>query len=106
MSTSIVPLAQITKQGSLFVLLLDILNYLNDQWITEEIDEEIRKYLDTDEDENIMIQTPWNTAKISSKRKVYSKTGLPREIRKISNKQPNLTPKGTRKQRTNKTKSS
>ena len=38
----------------------------------------------------------------SSKREVYSNTFLPQETRKISNKQPNLTPKATRK-RTNKT---
>ena len=36
----------------------------------------------------------------NSKREVYSNTSLPQEIRKISNKQPNLIPKGTR-ERTN-----
>ena len=41
--------------------------------------------------------------KSSSKREVYSYTILPHETRKILNKQPNLTPKGTRKRRTNKT---
>ena len=38
----------------------------------------------------------------SSKREVYSNSGLPLEIRKTSNKQSNLTPKGTRKTRPNK----
>ena len=42
-------------------------------------------------------------SKSSSKREVYSNTILPQETRKISNKQPNLTPKATRKRRTNKT---
>ena len=32
-------------------------------------------------------------SKSSSKREVYSNTILPQETRKISNKQPNLTPK-------------
>ena len=41
--------------------------------------------------------------KSSSKREVYSDTGLPQETRKISNKQPNPTPRGTREKRTNKT---
>ena len=41
--------------------------------------------------------------KSSSKREVYSNTILPQETRKISNKQSNLTPKGTRERRTNKT---
>ena len=35
-------------------------------------------------------------SKSSSKREVYSYTSLPQETRKISNKQSNLTPKGTR----------
>ena len=34
----------------------------------------------------------------SSKREVYSNTSLPQETRKISNKQSNLTPKGTEKE--------
>ena len=32
---------------------------------------------------------------------VYSNLSLPQEMRKISNKQPNLTPKGTRERKTN-----
>ena len=43
-------------------------------------------------------------SKSISKREVYSNTNLPQETRKISNKQPNLTPKATR-ERTNKTQS-
>ena len=39
-------------------------------------------------------------SKSSSKREVYSYTSLPQETRKISNKQSNLTPKGTREKRT------
>ena len=41
-------------------------------------------------------------SKSSSKREFYSNTSLPQEIRKISNKQPNLSPKGIRKRGTNK----
>ena len=40
----------------------------------------------------------------SSQKEVYSYTSLPQETRKISIKQSNLTPKGTRKSRINKTK--
>ena len=43
-------------------------------------------------------------SKSSSKREVYSYTSLPQEKRKISNKQSNLTPKGTRVRKTNKPK--
>ena len=43
-------------------------------------------------------------SKSSSKRKVYSNKILPQETRKISNKQPNLTPKAIRERRTKKLK--
>ena len=39
-------------------------------------------------------------SKMSSKREIYSNTILPQETRKISNKQTNLTPKGTRERKT------
>ena len=39
-------------------------------------------------------------SKSSSKREVYSNTILPQETRKISNKQPNLTPKAIRERTT------
>ena len=39
----------------------------------------------------------------NSKKEVYSDTSLPQETGKISNKQPNHTPIGTGKRRTNKT---
>ena len=35
---------------------------LNDQWIIEEIKEEIKKYLETNENKNTMIQNSWETA--------------------------------------------
>ena len=41
----------------------------------------------------------YGPSKSSSKREVYSNTGLPQEIRKISNKHPNLIPKGPRERR-------
>ena len=75
---------------------------LNNQEIIEEIKEEIKKYLETNDNENTMIQNQWDAAKTAE---VYSNTILPQETRKISNKQPNLTPKGTREGRKNKTQS-
>ena len=36
---------------------------LNNQWITEEIKEKIKKYLETNESESTIIQNLWNTAK-------------------------------------------
>ena len=74
-----------------------------------------KKHLKTNEKENMMIQSLWDThtpktistgpSQGSSKREVYSDTSLPREIsKKISNKYHNLTFKVTR-ERTNKTQS-
>ena len=36
---------------------------LNNQWITEEIKEEVRKYLETNENEDTVIQNLWDAAK-------------------------------------------
>ena len=47
-------------------------------------------------------QNLWDAAKAVLKREFYSITILPQETRKISNKQPNLTPKAIRERRTKK----
>ena len=36
---------------------------LKNQWITEEIKEEIKKYLETNENENMTIQNLWDAPK-------------------------------------------
>ena len=36
---------------------------LNNQWITEEVKEEIKKYLKTNENKSVMIQNLWDSAK-------------------------------------------
>ena len=35
---------------------------LNNQWITEKIKEEIKKYLERNENQNVMIQNLWDAA--------------------------------------------
>ena len=37
--------------------------WLKNQWITEEIKEQIKKYLETNENESTMIQNLWDAAK-------------------------------------------
>jgi len=51
------------------------------------------------------ITKPMGGSKIHSKGEVYSHTILPQEIRKITSEQPNLTYKGIRESRRNKTQS-
>ena len=72
--------------------------FLNNQQDTGELKREIKKCLETKDNENT---TPMRCSKSSSKRKVYSNTILPQEIRKTLNRQPNFTPKTTGKRRTN-----
>ena len=72
--------------------------FLNNQQVTEEIKKEIKKILQTNDNENITAQNLYS--KSSSKREVYSNTILHQETRKISNRQPNFIPKTTGKRRT------
>ena len=58
---------------------------LNNQWVTEENKEEIKNYLETNENENTMVQNIWHLAK-AVLREVYDDTSLPQKIRKSSNK--------------------
>ena len=70
---------------------------LNNQWITEEIKEEIKKYLETNENKTWQSK-PYRMQQSSSMRKVYSNTSLPQETR-ISNKQSDFTPKATKRKK-------
>ena len=69
---------------------------LNNQWITEEIKEEIKKIPRDKWQQKHDDPKPMGCSRSSSKRVVYSNTILPQEKRNISNKQPNLTPKAIR----------
>ena len=73
--------------------------FLNNQQVTEEIKREIKKFLETNDNENTTTQNLWDAAK-AVKREIYSNTILPQETRKTSNRQPNCTPKTTGKRTT------
>ena len=60
---------------------------LNNQQITEEIKKEIKICIEMNENENTTTPNLWDTVKaVSAKGEVHSNTGLPQEIRKMSNK--------------------
>ena len=73
---------------------------LNNQWITEEIKEDIKEIPKGKWKWKENNPKPMGCTKSSSKGEVFSDTILPQETRKISNKQPKLTPKTTRESKT------
>ena len=77
---------------------------LNNQVITEEIKEEIKKCLEKKWQRKHNDPKPMECSKSSSKKEVYSNIILPQETRNISNKQPTLTSKAIRERRTEKPK--
>ena len=68
---------------------------LNNQGITEEIKEEIKKYLEANDNKDAILQNLWDAAKAVLRG--------PQETRKSSNKQPNFISKGAGERRTDKT---
>ena len=77
---------------------------LNNQEITEEIKEEIKKYLETNDNENMTTQSLWDAAKTVLRGKLIAIQPYLKKKRNISNKQPNLTPKAVRERRRRTTK--
>ena len=72
--------------------------FLSIEQLTEEIKREIKKFLETNANENTTTQNLWDAAK--EIQRVYSNKILPQETRKTLNGQPNFTPKATGKRRT------
>ena len=64
--------------------------FLNNKQVIKEIKREIKKILETNDNETQQLKTPVGCSKSSSKREVYSNTILPQETRETLNRQPNL----------------
>ena len=74
---------------------------LNNQEITEEIKEEIKKYLETNDTESTMTQNLWDAAKAGLRGKFIA---IQSYLKKQETTQiNNLTPKAIRERRTKKT---
>ena len=75
---------------------------LNHQWVNEEIEKEIKKYLETSENENTTVQNLWNIAEAILRGKfIPIQTYFKKQQKVQINNLSNLAPKGTRT-RTNK----
>ena len=71
---------------------------LINEWVKNEIKEEIKEVLETSENELTATQNFWDTAKAVLRGKFIAITSLPKKKKKkrnISNKQPNRTPTRT-----------
>ena len=68
---------------------------LYNEWVKNEIREEIKKLLETYENELTTIQNLWDTVKAVLRGKFIRDTGLPKKNRNISNKKSNITPTRT-----------
>ena len=62
---------------------------LNNEEVTEEIRKEIKRFLQTNDNENMMTQNLGDSAKVYNKREVYSNMILIQKARKALNKQSN-----------------
>ena len=83
--------------------------FLNNQQVTEEIEREIKKFLETNDNENMTTQNLWDAATAVLRGKFiaiqsYLKKQNKQTHKKTSNRQPNFTPKtiGKRNKQTNK----
>ena len=72
---------------------------LKNDWVNEKNQRRNKKYLDTNENENMTYQKSMGYSRSGSKKAVYRTSGPPQQTRKIPNKQSNCAPKGMRKKK-------
>ena len=75
---------------------------LKDERVNQEIKEELKRFIQTKENESTTVQNLWDIAEASLRRKHISTQASLKKIRKISNTQANLTPTCAGERTTNK----
>ena len=68
---------------------------LNNEWVKNEIKEEIERYLETNENKDTTIQNLWDTGKAILREKFMTLQAYLKKTRENSTKQSNFTLKGT-----------
>ena len=76
--------------------------FLNNQQVTEEMEREIKKFPETNDNENTTTQNLWEAAKAVLRGKFIAIQSYLTKQEKTSNRQPSFMPKTTGKRRTNK----
>ena len=71
----------------------------NNEQVTEEIKREIKKFLETNDNENMTTQNLWDAAKAVLRGKFIAIQSYLKKQEKKSNRQPNFTPKTIGKRR-------
>ena len=71
--------------------------FLINEWVNNEIKEEIKRYLETNKNKNTSSQSLWDTVKTVQRGKFITIQVLLRKQEKISDKESNPTTKGSRK---------
>ena len=74
--------------------------FLNNQQVTEEIKREIKKFLETNDNENMTTQNLWDAAKAVLRGKFRAIQSYLKKQEKTSKRQAKFTPKATGKKRT------
>ena len=77
--------------------------YLNNQQVTEEIKSEIKKFLETNDNENMTIQNLQDATKVVLRGKFIAIPSCFKKTRKTSNRQSNFITKTTGKRRRRRT---
>ena len=74
---------------------------LKDERVKKEIREHLKRFMETNENEDKTVQNPWDTAKSTPEGEIHRNTSIHPKTGKNSNSKANLTPKGAREKTAN-----